>query len=142
MTQMTQKVHEVMTMAPVSVGSQTTLVDVANLMRERDIGDVLVIDNGRFQGIVTDRDIVIRAVAENRDLRAATAEDICSRDIVDVSPNDDADRAVMLMRARAVRRVPVMDGDRVVGILALADMAIERQPESALADISVAEPNT
>jgi CBS domain-containing protein len=142
MAQMTQKVHEVMTMSPVSVGSQTTLVDVANLMRERDIGDVLVIDNGRFQGILTDRDIVVRAVAENRDLRAATAEDVCSRDIVDVSPNDDADRAVMLMRARAVRRVPVMEGDRVVGILALSDMAVERQPESALADISVAEPNT
>lgn len=138
---MTQKVYEVMTKTLVAVGSQATLVDVARIMRERDIGDVLIIDDGRFQGIVTDRDIVVRAVAENRDLRAATAEDICSRDIVDVSPQDDADRAVLLMRARAVRRVPVLEGNRVVGILSLGDMAVEREPQSALADISVAEPN-
>lgn len=138
---MAQKVHEVMTDAPVTVGSHATLVEAARLMRERNIGDVFVVDDGRLRGIITDRDIVVRAVADARDLQATTVGDVCSCDLVDVSPDDDADRAVLVMRARAIRRVPVTIGDRLLGVLSLGDMAVERDPKSALADISAANPN-
>jgi len=138
---MVQKVHEVMTDAPVTVTSQTTLTDAARLMREHDIGDVLVMDDSQLRGILTDRDIVVRAVADARDSDATTVGEVCSRDIIDVSPNDDADRVLLLMRARSLRRVPVVEEGRVVGILSLGDMAVERDPQSVLADISASDPN-
>lgn len=138
---MAQQVHEVMTDNPVTVGSQTPLVEAAALMRERDIGDVLVVDGGRLRGIVTDRDIVVRAVADARDVRAVTAGEVCSGEPVSVAPQDDLDRAVELMRTRAVRRVPVVDAGRLVGVVSLGDLAVERDSRSALADISAAEPN-
>lgn len=138
---MAQQVHEVMTDNPVTVGSQTPLVEAATLMRERDIGDVLVVDEGRLRGIVTDRDIVVRAVADARDVRAVTAGEVCSGDPVSVASQDDLDRAVELMRTRAVRRIPVVDGGRLVGVVSLGDLAVERDSQSALADISAAEPN-
>ena len=138
---MVQKVHEVMTDAPVTVTSQTTLTDAARLMREHDIGDVLVMDDSQLRGILTDRDIVVRAVADARDSDATTVVEVCSRDIIDVSPNDDADRVLLLMRARSLRRVPVVEEGRVVGILSLGDMAVERDPQSVLADISASDPN-
>jgi CBS domain-containing protein len=130
-----------MTDNPITVGAQTTLVEAARLMRERDIGDVFVVEDGRLRGIVTDRDIVVRAVADARDIKKTTAGEVCSGDLVDVSPDDDADRAVMLMRARAIRRIPVTSAERLVGVLSLGDMAVERDPRSALADISAATPN-
>lgn len=138
---MVQKVHEVMTDAPVTVTSQTTLTDAARLMREHDIGDVLVMDDSQLRGILTDRDIVVRAVADARDSDATTVGEVCSRDVIDASPNDDADRILLLMRARSVRRVPVVEQGRVVGILSLGDMAVERDPQSVLADISASDPN-
>jgi CBS domain-containing protein len=138
---MVQKVHEVMTDAPVTVTSQTTLTDAARLMREHDIGDVLVMDDSQLSGILTDRDIVVRAVADAHDPDATTVGEVCSRDLIDVSPNDDADRVLLLMRARSLRRVPVVEEGRVVGILSLGDMAVERDPQSVLADISASDPN-
>jgi len=138
---MVQKVHEVMTDAPVTVTSQTTLTDAARLMREHDIGDVLVMDDSQLCGILTDRDIVVRAVADARDSNMTTVGEVCSRDIIDASPDDDADRILLLMRARSVRRVPVVEQGRVVGILSLGDMAVERDPQSVLADISASDPN-
>lgn len=138
---MTQKVHEVMTDAPVTVSTQTTVAQVASMMRERDIGDVLVTQDGRLYGIVTDRDIVLRAVADGRDSTATPIGEVASRDLVAIEPDDDADRALLLMRARSVRRVPVVRDDRVVGILSLGDMVVEREPQSVLADISAADPN-
>lgn len=138
---MTQKVHEVMTDNPITVGPQTTLVEAARLMRERDIGDVFVVENDRLRGIVTDRDIVVRAVAFGNDINTTTVGEVCSDDLVDISPDDDADRAVMLMRARAIRRIPVTTAERLVGVLSLGDMAVERDPRSALADISTANAN-
>lgn len=138
---MAQQVHEVMTDNPVTVGSRTPLVEAATLMRERAIGDVLVVDDGRLRGILTDRDIVVRAVAEARDARTATVGEVCSDDPVSVAPRDDVDRAVELMRSRAVRRVAVVDGDRLVGVVSLGDLAVERDSRSALADISAAAPN-
>jgi CBS domain-containing protein len=138
---MVQKVHEVMTRSPVTVDRQANLTDAARMMRDRDIGDLMVMDNGRLYGVLTDRDIVVRAAADARDLSSTVVDEVCSKDIVDIGANDDADQAVMLMRARAVRRIPVMDGGKLVGVVALSDMAVERDDRSALAGISTAQPN-
>jgi CBS domain-containing protein len=138
---MAQKVHEVMTRAPVTVSGQSNLTDAARIMRDRDIGDLFVVDGGELRGTLTDRDIVVRAAADARDLTRTMVDDVCSRDIIDISPNDDADKAAMLMRARAVRRVPVMDGGKLVGVVALGDMSVERDEGAALADISTSQPN-
>ena len=138
---MVQKVHEVMTRAPVTVDKQANLADAARLMRDRDIGDVIVMDNDQLHGLITDRDIVVRAAADARDMKSTMVEEVCSHDISDINANDDADQAVMLMRAKALRRVPVTDGGKLVGVLALGDMAVERDDRSALANISTAQSN-
>jgi CBS domain-containing protein len=138
---MAQQVREIMTERPAVVGSGAPLTEAAQLMRERDIGNVLVADNGKLQGVLTDRDIVVRLVAEGTDPRSVVVGDVCSRDPICVGPQEDADQVLQLMRTRAVRRVPVVDGDRLVGVVSLGDMAIERDARSVLADISGAEPN-
>ncbi|NDU76907.1 CBS domain-containing protein [Actinomadura sp. DSM 109109] len=139
---MGQKVNEVMTPAPVAVSPDTNLVEVGDLMRRHGIGDVLVVHEGRLRGLVTDRDIVVRAVAEHRDPSRTAVADICSTNMITVAPGADADEAVRLMRANAVRRLPVVDGDRPIGMVSIGDLAVQRDERSALADISAEPPNT
>ncbi|MGI5327388.1 CBS domain-containing protein [Actinomadura nitritigenes] len=139
---MAQRVNEVMTPVPVAVSPDTTLVTVSDLMRRHGIGDVLVVHEGRLRGLVTDRDIVVRAVAVQKDVGATTVGDICSTNMVTVAPEEDADEAVRLMRRHAVRRLPVVDGDRPIGMVSIGDLAVQRDERSALADISAEPPNT
>jgi CBS domain-containing protein len=130
-----------MTSAPVALRSSQPVADAARAMREHGTGDVLVVDGGQLRGLVTDRDIVVRAVADGRDPENTPVGEICSPDLVTVAPGDDADTAVQRMRDRAVRRVPVVEDGRPVGVLSLGDMAIERDERSALADISAQRSN-
>src|SRR5690606_13998700 len=102
----------------------------------------LVVHEGRLRGLVTDRDIVVRAVAAQRDMSGTTVADICSTNLVTVAPGEDAGEAVRLMRENAVRRVPVVDGDRPIGMVSIGDLAVQRDERSALADISAEPPNT
>ena len=139
---MAQKVSELMTSAPVTLSSGQTVADAARAMREAGIGDVLVMDDGQLKGLVTDRDIVMRVVADGRDPGSTPVGEACSQDLVTVTPDDDADTAVQRMRERSVRRVPVVDNGRPVGVLSIGDMAIERDERSALADISAEATNT
>ncbi|CAL9347276.1 CBS domain-containing protein [Streptomyces sp. Tu 3180] len=139
---MTQHVRDIMTGAPVSVGPQTSVAEVARIMRDRDLGAVLVTDGDELRGLVTDRDLVVRSVSRGGDPEETTVSGACSEDLVTVGPDDDLDRAVRLMRERAVRRVPVVENGHPVGIVSLGDVAMERDSESALGDISVARPNT
>ncbi|MER7710888.1 CBS domain-containing protein [Streptomyces werraensis] len=139
---MAHHVRDIMTAAPVTVGPQTSVAQAARLMRDHDLGAVLVTDDGRLRGLVTDRDLVVRSVAEGLDPEETTVVRACSEDLVTVRPDDELDVAVRLMREHAVRRVPVVDGEQPVGVLSLGDVALERDPESALGDISVARPNT
>jgi CBS domain-containing protein len=97
--------------------------------------------DGRLRGIVTDRDMVVRGLADGREGRSTTIGDVCSPDLVSVGADEDADRAVQLMRERAVRRIPVVDAGQLVGVVSLGDMAIERDPRSVLAQISAAQEN-
>jgi CBS domain-containing protein len=136
------KISEVMTADPVSLPTGSTLADAARAMRDSDIGDVIVLDDdGQVCGIVTDRDIVIRALAEGREAGATTLGDICTRDPATLSSEDSVADAVRLMSGKAIRRVPVVDAGIPVGIVTIGDLAIDRDPDSALADISEAKPN-
>jgi CBS domain-containing protein len=137
-----QMVSEIMTPAPVALRSSQTVADAAKVMREHGIGDVLIVDDGRLKGLVTDRDIVVRAVADARDPAATAVGEICSPDLVTVSPDDDADTAVRRMREQAVRRIPVVEDGRPVGMLSIGDLALERDERSALADISAQPPSS
>jgi CBS domain-containing protein len=138
---MTQMVREVMTSELVQLASSAPLAEAARRMRDADIGDVIVTEDGTMCGVVTDRDIVVRAIAEGKDPQSATLGDICSHEVVTVSADDSVERAIELMRERAVRRLPVVDGGSPVGIVSIGDLAIERDSDSALADISAASGN-
>jgi CBS domain-containing protein len=139
---MAQKVREIMSSHPVSLPSDASLIEAAKTMRDNDIGDVLIMEpDGRLMGIVTDRDMVVRGIANEKEARNTTIADVCSPDLVAVDADDDAERAVQVMRQRAIRRVPVMDDGQVVGVVSIGDMAIEKDPQSALAQISAAREN-
>lgn len=139
---MAQTVREVMTPSPLALQSTTSVVDAARTMRDSNIGDVLVLDDSSgVCGIVTDRDIVVRAVAEELDPAGVSLTDICSRDITTVSADASIDEAARIMRDGAVRRVPVLEEGAPVGIVSLGDLAVEQDPTSALGGISAAPPN-
>jgi CBS domain-containing protein len=137
-----QTVREVMTSQVVTLPKETTLAEAARTMREQDIGDIVVSDGSGPAGLVTDRDIVVRAVAERCDPSTTTIGEILTSDLVTVRPDDTVQSAALLMRDNAVRRVLVCEDDRqLVGIVSIGDLAEEIDPESVLGGISKAEPN-
>jgi CBS domain-containing protein len=138
---MTRYLRDIMTQKPVTVQATDTVTAAARSMRDGNIGDVVVLDEDRIQGILTDRDIVVRALAEGRDPARTTAGEICSRELTTLSPADGIEEAVKIMRAKAIRRLPVVEAGRPVGIVSLGDLAVERDPESVLGGISAAPPN-
>jgi CBS domain-containing protein len=135
-------VAELMTKDPMTLDVMNTAAEAALAMAERDIGDVIVRDGDQVCGIVTDRDIVVRAVAQNRNPVTVTLGEICSRTMVTLSPDDSVDEAIRLMSERALRRLPVVAEGRAVGIVSLGDLAVERDRQSVLGEISAAPPNT
>ena len=138
---MPQSIREVMTPNPVTIPADMSAADAARLMRDRDLGDVLVMEQDRVMGIITDRDIVVRVVASAQDPANVKVGDICSKELYTVEHTATVEEVIELMRGNAVRRVPVMDGVCPVGIVTIGDLAIERDRDSALADISAAPPN-
>ena len=138
---MAQHIRDVMTPNPVSLPGTASVHEAACAMRDADIGDVIVIEHNQVCGIVTDRDIVIRLVAEAQDPATTTLADLCSHALVTVRPTDSIEEAVRLMRSHAIRRLPVVDGGQAVGIVSLGDLAVEREPHSALGEISAAPPD-
>jgi len=139
---MTQLVRDLMTKNPVTMTPDTPVRQAAQAMREQDIGDVLVAEGGQLRGIVTDRDIVVRGVADFEDLSSCSLGDVCSDQLLTATPDEDITAAIGRMREAAVRRIPVVEGGKPVGVLSIGDAAIERDSRSALADISVEEGNT
>ncbi|MFI0367427.1 CBS domain-containing protein [Actinomadura sp. 1N219] len=139
---MATKVRDIMTGSPTSVSPELDIVTVARAMRDEDIGAVLVIDGEDLQGLVTDRDLVIRGLAAGGDPAYAKIGAIASRATATVGPDDSLDRAAQIMRERSVRRLPVLEDGRPVGIVSIGDLAMEKDSQSALADISAARPNT
>ncbi|MET9859207.1 CBS domain-containing protein [Streptomyces smyrnaeus] len=138
---MTQRVRDIMTPAPIAVGTLTGVGEVAQRMRDEDIGAVLVTERDELRGLVTDRDLTVRVLAEGRDPLHTTVREVCSPQLVKVSPDDDTGRAAELMRRHALRRLPVVEGSEAVGVVALGDLAVERDPDSTLSGISAASAN-
>jgi CBS domain-containing protein len=116
-------IKEVMTGEVRACEPNATVAEAAKVMAQEDVGPVPIVEDGRLVGIVTDRDIVVRVVAEGRDPNTTTVREIASTELVTVSPDDDLDEALNLLAERQVRRLPVVEGDRLVGIVAQADIA-------------------
>jgi CBS domain-containing protein len=133
---MATTINEVMTHDPRMISPDDTVHDAARVMRDDDVGAVLLAQQGKLAGILTDRDIVVRSDAEGNDPDDVKAGDIATRDVAALTPDQTVQDAARFMREHDVRRVPVVQDGRPVGIVSIGDLAIELDPESALADIS------
>ncbi|PZF86963.1 CBS domain-containing protein [Micromonospora deserti] len=135
------RVSDVMTKQVIYLPAETTLDEAARVMKEADIGDVVVTDGASLAGMLTDRDIVVRAVAERADPATTTIGSIITREVVMIEQHSTAGEAAVLMRERGIRRVLVCDSDRkLVGIVSLGDLAMQLDPQSALSEISEQAP--
>jgi CBS domain-containing protein len=139
---MATKMRDIMSPAPVSMAATEPVLAAARAMKEHGIGTVLIVADGRLTGLVTDRDIAVRVLAENRDPASTRVGDICSTELAVLGPDDDVDQATRLVRERAVRRIPVIEDGTPVGVVSIGDLALEKDPSSALSDVSAAPPNS
>jgi CBS domain-containing protein len=127
------KVQEVMTPNPRTVGPDDTLQQAAQIMRDEDTGVVPVVEDGRVIGVVTDRDIVIRAVADGD--YECTIDDVVSDDVICATPEMTTAEAADLMAEHQIRRLPVTDEDeRLVGIVSLGDLAVKEGRDSRMGE--------
>ncbi|HZU20001.1 MAG TPA: CBS domain-containing protein [Gaiellaceae bacterium] len=118
------QIRELMTVKPRTVKVGDSIVDAAKLMKGEDAGIAPIVEGDRLVGVITDRDIAVRVVAEGRDPQATKVEEIASQNVVTVDPQQDLDEALRLMAQHQVRRLPVVEEDgRLVGIVAQADVA-------------------
>jgi CBS domain-containing protein len=122
-----RRVSEAMTAMPRSVAPSASVSDAARLMRTEDVGSLPVVEDGRLTGMLTDRDIAMRVVAEGKDPMLTTVGEIASGDLVTVRPEQNLDEALRLMAQYQVRRLPVVEDDRLIGIVAQADVALEAE---------------
>jgi CBS domain-containing protein len=112
-----------MTSDPRSIEASSSVADAAQLLRLEDVGSLPVVRDGHLVAMLTDRDIVVRVLAEGRDPQSTLVGEIASRDVESAAPEQDLEQALRLMARRQLRRLPVLEGDRLVGILAQADIA-------------------
>ena len=134
-------IRDVMTPNPIALPVTASVVDAALAMRDSDVGAVIVLEDGQVCGIVTDRDLVVRAIANGNYPASTKLGEVCSRELTALSPRDTVEHAVRLMREKAIRRLPVVENGQPVGIVSIGDLAVERDRQSALGDISAAPPN-
>ena len=121
---MAKSIRDAMTEDPRSIGASASVVEAAQLMRKEHIGSLPVTDDEQLVGMVTDRDITTRVVAESADPKTTSVGDVYSRDLISVEPDKDLDDALRLMARHQVRRLPVVENGRLVGIVAQADIAL------------------
>ena len=122
---MAESVRDAMTADPRSIGASASVVEAARLMREQHIGSLPVTENERLVGMITDRDITTRVVAESAVPETTSVEDVYSRDLISVEPDKGLDEALQLMARHQVRRLPVVENGRLVGMVAQADIALK-----------------
>jgi CBS domain-containing protein len=137
---MPETVRDIMARNPVVLTPDTSVQQAAQQMRDDDIGNVIVAKGDKLQGIVTDRDIVVRAVADGR--IDSQIGDIASGNVTTIEPDQPADDAARIMREQNVRRLPVVENGTPIGIVSIGDLAIQLDDGSALADISAARGNS
>ena len=126
---MSKSVRDAMTENPRSIAASASVVEAARLMREAHIGSLPITDDEKLVGMITDRDITTRVVAEAADPNTTSVEDVYSRDLISVEPDQALDEALQLMARHQVRRLPVVENDRLVGIVAQADVALADERE-------------
>lgn len=124
---MARSIRDTMTADPRSISPGDPIVEAARLMRDENVGSLPVTDEGKLVGMLTDRDIAVRVVAEGKSLESTTVGEVFSRNPVAARPDQDLDEALQLMAQHQVRRLPVVEDDRLVGILAQADVALEEK---------------
>jgi len=135
------KVKEIMTQGPATLGPDATLGEAATMMKQEDCGSIPIVDDGRLIGIVTDRDIVVRAVAAGKDPKRTRISEIMSADPITVRADDSVDAAERAMRERQVRRLPVVEDGKLVGILVTAHLARnESESETGQTIKGISEP--
>ncbi|HVZ16184.1 MAG TPA: CBS domain-containing protein [Terriglobales bacterium] len=134
------KVRDAMTERVITARPDTTLEEIASMMKSQDTGAIPVVDEGELMGIVTDRDIVVRCIADGGDPSDTTAEEIVSEELETIDPESDLDEAIELMSQKQIRRLPVVDNGELVGMLSIGDVAVKQgdQEESgrALKEVS------
>ncbi len=135
-----RKVRDIMSSAPVCMAPGESVSAAAKAMKRHGIGTVLVLTDGKLSGLVTDRDITVRVLAENRDPQTTRVGDICSGEPAVLGPDDDLEQATQLVRDRAVRRIPVLADGTPVGVLSVGDLALEKDARSARSGVSSAPP--
>jgi CBS domain-containing protein len=138
---MDKKVRDIMTPDPVGVYYDQTIAETARVMRDAGVGAVLVINGDSLSGVVTDRDLVVRGLAEGAGADSPVGP-LCSAKLVGVEADAAAAEAGRLMAESAVRRLPVVDAGQIVGMVSLGDLAASADGNSPLAALSKAEPNT
>lgn len=134
------QVKDIMTTRIVSVDPTASAKDAAVLMNRNNIGSVPVVKGTDVEGVITDRDIVLRCVAENRDVNSVKVEDICTKGAVCVQPEQNLKEALNIMATQQVRRLPVVESGKLVGMLSLADLAREKsgmELAETISDISM-----
>jgi CBS domain-containing protein len=117
------QIRDVMTENPTACEAGTSVVEAAKVMAREDVGQLPVLEGERLVGVVTDRDLVVRVLAEDRDPQTVTVGEVASGDVVTVSPETSLDEGLALLARHQVRRLPVVESDRLVGIVAQADVA-------------------
>ena len=137
---MDAKVRDVMTPGPIGVDYYQSVGEAARTMRDWGVGAVLVVSNESLCGLITDRDLVIRAVAEARAADEPVGP-LSSGNLIGVNADADVDEAARLMREHAVRRLPVIEDGQVAGMVSMGDLALRDDPASALAELSRATAN-
>jgi CBS domain-containing protein len=126
---MATSVREAMTENPRSISASASVVEAARLMREEDVGSLPITDDEKLVGMITDRDITTTVVAEASDPQSTSVGDVSSGDVISVGPNAELDEALQLMARHQVRRLPVVENDGLVGIVAQADIALKENEE-------------
>jgi CBS domain-containing protein len=138
---MARSVRDTMTGNPRSIDASASVVEAAQLMREGHIGSLPITHDGQLVGMITDRDITTRVVADAADHRTAPVGDVSSRDLITVEPDRDLDEALQLMAAHQVRRLPVVENGRLVGIVAQADVALTENEKTGKLVEAISEPS-
>jgi CBS domain-containing protein len=138
---MAKSVRDAMTADPRSIGASASVVEAARLMREQHIGSLPVTEDDRLVGMITDRDITTRVVAESAVPETTSVGDVYSRDLISVEPNSDLDEALRLMARHQVRRLPDVENDRLVGMVAQADIALKESERTGELVGAISEPS-
>jgi CBS domain-containing protein len=146
MAQNNQRVRDIMTVNPSSVSEKDSVRDAARIMKDQDTGVVPVCDGRKVIGLITDRDIVVRLIAEGKDAQNARVNEVMTKHVRSVQEDATISEVLTLMSSAEIRRVPVVNrNDELVGIVSIGDIATDTNQDNrvgkAIEDISDARPN-